>query len=255
MSSTKSDRFGRQNHKIQGLLFDGAMFLANLYLLQSLDSVPIERFGDRRIALLLALGALAQLLGAWLKKRPLQERMQIRQTAVSADNEWVIGCLTFIHFIFFLIVVGMALGLSGFVDLDQATGAREFAWAAISFVAAGIISGTVLLAMLGSPPPNRESQAPAYQEIAADILLWISAVIITRFFWTALFLESEPPSYMGFSPRAFVYIGATSVLFMVFYVPTRLLFLIEDYIYPVTWLRLWLVAMLPLLALVFIPAS
>jgi hypothetical protein len=255
MSPTQSGRSWQQSHRIQGLLFDGAMFLANLYLLQSLDSIPIERFGDRRIALLLGLAVIAQLLGAWLKKKPLQERMKARQTAVSAENEWLVGCLTFIHFIFFLVVVGMALALAGFVDLNQATGAREFAWGAISLVVAGITSGMVLLAIFGSPPADGERPAPASQEIAADILLWISAVIITRFFWTALLLEAEPPSYMGLTSRALVYIGATSALFMVFYMPTRLLFLIEDYKYPMTWLRLWLVAMLPLLALVLIPAS
>jgi hypothetical protein len=38
---------------------------------------------------------------------------------------------------------------------------------------------------------------------------------------------------------------------MVFYVPVRLLFLIEDYRYPGTWFRLWLVALFPLIAIVF----
>jgi len=38
---------------------------------------------------------------------------------------------------------------------------------------------------------------------------------------------------------------------MIFYVPGRLLFLVEDYNYPGTWLRLWLLAMIPLVAIVF----
>ena len=81
----------------------------------------------------------------------------------------------------------------------------------------------------------------------------------------ALFVlvEGELDMYQGNPPRwrnllllgnlfALVLVAAVSALFVVFYVPSRLLFLAEDYKYPATWIRLWLVAMLPLLTIVFI---
>lgn len=234
------------------MLFDGAMLLANFYLLESINSRPIEAYTERQIGILLGAAALAQFLGALLKKRPLQQRLRAAQT----DGEGkLIGCLAFIHFIFFLIVVAMALAFWGFIDLNQSSSLREYVWVGVAMALAGIISGTVWLAAYGSPPVDEPGGWFRYQEITANILLWISAFILTRFFWTALLFESEPPSYMGFSSRAFVYIAATSLLFMVFYVPARLLFLIEDYFYPLTWLRLWLVAMLPLIIIVFFGGS
>jgi len=39
---------------------------------------------------------------------------------------------------------------------------------------------------------------------------------------------------MGFGRREFVYLATTSLLFMVFYILSRLLFLAEDFKYPLT---------------------
>ncbi len=249
------NEFGRswlQQDRIQGYLFDAAMILANFYLLRSIRTTPLEEYSNQSIGLLLGAAVLAQFLGALLKKGPLQYRMKVLKVDKSETREGCMGCLSFIHFILFIIVAGMSLSLIGLIDLNDASRSGEFIWVLVSMTIAVFTTGAVFLA-LRSPTnqKNLDNWIP-YQEVAADILLWISALIITRFFWTALLLESEPPSYMGFSSRAFVYLAAVSFLFMVFYVPSRLLFLVEDYKYPMTWLRLWLVAMLPLLTIVFV---
>ena len=248
-----SDRRFLEPSQIQGFVFDGATFVANYFWLDAFFETPVEAYDDGTVALLLGAAVLTQFFGAVLKKGPLQERLQARQEIRSPRADDFLGCLSFVHFIFFLVVVALSLALAGFVDLNEATGSREFAWVALSAVAAGVTTGAVWLA-IGHPSDERRPQTRwPYQEVLANVLLWTSATILTRFFWDALLLESEPPVYMGFSLRAIVLVVAASALFMVFYVPARLLFLVEDYRFPGTWLRLWLVAMVPLLTIIFLP--
>lgn len=252
MRSREIGRSWRQKDRIQGLLFDGAMFLANFYLLGSLTRTPLEKFTNQNIGLFLGAGVLAQLLGALLKKGPLQQRMVDLRIDQSDKRKSVMGCFSFIHFIFFLVVIAMSLSLAGFINPNEATEFGEIIWVLVSMIIGAVVTGSVWLALRSPTSQEVKGSWWTYQELLANALLWLSALILTRFFWTALLLESEPPSYMGFSSRAFVYIAAVSALFMVFYVPQRLLFLVEDYKYPMTWLRLWLVAMLPLLTIVLI---
>jgi len=240
-----------QPDRIHGLFFDGAILLGNFYLLGPILASPVEEMSDRNIGLLLELGLFAHLLGAWLKKGPLQQRLEKLENRRSKNRENLLGCLTFAHFIFFLIVAVMSLALLGFSNLDEPGGFMEFVWILISFVIAAIISGMVWQAIRRPIGLKGQGIWWRYQEMPSDLLLWLSTTILTRFFWDALFLELEPPTYIGLSMRALVLIAATSALFMVFYVPVRLLFLAEDYKYPATWFRLWLVAMLPMITIVF----
>jgi hypothetical protein len=92
---------------------------------------------------------------------------------------------------------------------------------------------------------------PIVQETLADGLLLISVSIITRFFWESWYLELEPSRGIGFTSRAIVLLVALSLLFVVFYLPSRYLFLVEDYRYGRTWIRMW-VAMLPIAWLVLV---
>ena len=248
-----SGRSPLQPDQIQGFVFDGATFLANFFWLDALFGTPVDDYDDRTIAALLAAGVLTQLLGVMLKKGPLQERLGERKEERSPQADDFLGCLSFVHFIFFLLVVAMTLALAGFIDLNEASGLRELVWVAISAVVAAATSGLAWLALSPASERERPQVSWAYQELLGNVLLWISASILTRFFWDALLLETEPPTYMGFAPRAFLLVGASSALFMVFYVPARLLFLAEDYKYPATWIRLWLVAMIPLMTVVFLP--
>lgn len=250
MDSNQTAKSWQQPDKIQGLIFDGATFLTNFVLLSFIGSTSLETMDDAKIGLFLGIGVLAQLAGALLKRVPLQNRLFYKESKFSEQRNNFLGCLTFIHFIFFLIVVAMTLTLVGFVSLDESEGWREFFWFTASFAIAATISGIVWVSIHNPGKKTPPEVKWRFQEIGANILLWISTSILTRYFWTTLLFESEPPTYMGFSMRAFVLIAAVSALFMVFYVPSRLLFLAEDYKYPVTWLRLWLVAMLPLLTVV-----
>jgi len=164
--------FGRaplEPNQIQGFVFDGATFLANFIWLDFYLATPVDDVADRTLALLLATGVTAQFLDGFLKKGSPQDRLQAR-----------------------------------FVDLKVSNGSREFVWVAISTVVAALTSGTVWLAI---GHPSEEKLPPAYwpyQELLANVLLWISATILTRFLWDALLLETGPPTYMGFTPQAFL---------------------------------------------------
>lgn len=134
---------------------------------------------------------LAHFIGAVLKKGPLQQRIAELHESQLESRKGVIGCLSFIHFIFFLVVVTMSLGLIGFADLNEATESREFILVSIAFVIAAAVSGTVWLAVRQPTTGTANGNWFRFQELVANILLWISAVILTRFFWTGLLLEAD----------------------------------------------------------------
>jgi hypothetical protein len=123
---------------------------------------------------------------------------------------------------------------------------------AVSLLIGGLLTYFVWRA--GKRPdkvPTKVINYPIAQEALADGLLWISVSIITRFFWETWYLEIEPSRGIGISLRAVVLLVSLSLLFIVFYIPSRYLFLVEDYRYGKTWVRMW-VAMLPLAWLVLV---
>ncbi len=146
----------------------------------------------------------------------------------------------------------MTLGLLGVVDLGDRSSSGDDLWVGVSLLIAGLLTYTVWRA--GKRPekgPTKMIKYPIAQEALADGLLWISVSIVTRFFWETWYLEIEPSKGMGFSLVAVVLIVALSLLFVVFYMPSRYLFLVEDYRYGKTWVWMW-VAMLPLVWLILV---
>jgi hypothetical protein len=162
------------------------------------------------------------------------------------------GVLLFFHFILFTIICLMTLSLLGVVDLGDRSSSGDDLWVGVSLLIAGLLTYTVWRA--GKRPekaPTKMIKYPIAQEALADGLLWISVSIVTRFFWETWYLEIEPSRGIGISLRAIVLLVSLSLLFVVFYMPSRYLFLVEDYRYGKTWVWMW-VAMLPLVWLILI---
>jgi hypothetical protein len=162
------------------------------------------------------------------------------------------GALLFLHFILFSVISLMSLSLLGIVDLIDRSSSGDDIWVGVSLLIAGLLTYTVWRA--GKRPdksPTKVIRYPFAQEALADGLLWISVSIITRFFWDSWYLELEPSRGIGISPRGIVLLVSLSLLFVVFYIPGRYLFLVEDYRYWRTWARMW-VAMLPLMWFVLV---
>jgi hypothetical protein len=160
--------------------------------------------------------------------------------------------LLFFHFILFSVICLMSMGLLGIVDMVDRSSSGDDLWVVVSLIIAALL--TYMVRRAGKRPekaPTKIIKYPFIQEALADGLLLISVSIVTRFFWETWYLELEPSRGIGISSRSIVLLVALSLLFVVFYLPSRYLFLVEDYRYGRTWIRMW-VAMLPLAWLVLV---
>ena len=239
-------------HRVRGFVFDLAVLAGNIIFTFSI----LERsddFPDRDIGFLLLAAMITQFLGAVLKSRPLQFRLSGRSPRKTDDLlDKFMGVLLFFHFILFTIICLMTLGLLGVVDLADRSSSGDDLWVGVSILIAGLLTYTVWRA--GKRPekaPTKMIKYPIAQEALADGLLWISVSIVTRFFWETWYLEIEPSRGIGISLRAIVLLVSLSLLFVVFYMPSRYLFLVEDYRYGKTWVWMW-VAMLPLVWIILV---
>jgi hypothetical protein len=238
--------------RVRGFVFDLAVLAGNIIFTFSI----LERsddFPDRDIGFLLLAAMITQFLGAVLKSRPLQFRLSGRSPRKTDDLlDKFMGVLLFFHFILFTIICLMTLSLLGVVDLGDRSSSGDDLWVGVSLLIAGLLTYTVWRA--GKRPekaPTKMIKYPIAQEALADGLLWISVSIVTRFFWETWYLEIEPTRGIGISLRAIVLLVSLSLLFVVFYMPSRYLFLVEDYRYGKTWVWMW-VAMVPLVWIVLV---
>lgn len=234
---------------IHGFIFDLAVFAGNIFfVLTILDQT--ENLPDRTIGWLLGLAVVTQMIGAILKSNPLKYRMgETTGGSKAGILRKFMDVLLFFHFILFSVICLMAMDLLGLVDLS---GSGEDIWVVVSLILAAVLTFTVWRAgKRRDEPPTKMAKYPIVQETLADGLLLISVSIITRFFWESWYLELEPSRGIGLTSRAIVLLVALSLLFVVFYLPSRYLFLVEDYRYGRTWIRMW-VAMLPIAWLVLV---
>ena len=218
---------------IHGFIFDLAVLAGNIIFAMSiLDQT--EDLPDRTVGLLMALAIVAQLFGAILKSSPLKQRLWKKPSRSGKGIlDKFMDVLLFFHFILFSVVCLLAMDLLGIVNLVDRSASGEDLWVVISLVIAAILTFSVWRA--GKRPGEslpETAQHSILQEALADGLLLISVSI-------------------GFSPRAIVLLVGLSLLFVVFYLPSRYLFLVEDYRYLRTWVRMW-VAMLPIAWLVLV---
>lgn len=203
---------------------------------------------------MLLVALLAQLGGAWLKGPHLGQRLAHSVERDSPDLlDRAMQALLFLHFILFALVTLMGLILAGIAPIDFGD-----AWVALSLAVAALT--TIIVWQAGMPPKEAQLQDSiggeeagfnAGSEYLGDALLWISVSIITSTFWGMLIGDVGTAVGIGLNLRALVLLLASSFLFVVFYLPARYLFLVEDYRSPLTWLQMWLV-MAPLTRLVLV---
>ncbi|MDD2235802.1 MAG: hypothetical protein PHP44_05520 [Kiritimatiellae bacterium] len=236
----------------RGIWFDAAIFLANCWLVPRLTAVS-EEDGETSLAYAAALmlSLLLYVLGAGLKRRPLQERLARSVRKPTATWAWIV--------LFTLMVMQFALGMMIFLI---STGALALHFAAypwmpskdsIWLLGPTLITASAPVVMtiraLMPMPVAPGHAAPAAsdlhrQERFADSALYFSAVVILSI-WDGMIMQS----LAGRGPYAW-YMAALLILlitvpFAMFYAAPRLLFLAEDYRRPTTWLRIATV-MLPL---------
>jgi hypothetical protein len=124
-------------------------------------------------------------------------------------------------------------------------------WVVISLMVGALTTFLVISAEQYKVDDQHVVTSPRWLEFGADGLLWVSVGIVTRTFWDSLITLIEPSSGTGISGKAIVLLVAMSILYMFFYLPSRYLFLVEDYQQVLTWLQIR-AAMLPVVWLVII---
>ncbi len=234
-------------HRFHGFIFDGLVLTGNVVFLTSFSGFG-EELPERTAGFLLLLAILAQFLGALAKTGPLQQRLsRSAPPKTPGCSGRFMTLLIFLHFILFTVAVAMSFGFLGIVDLDSAGGEASLdLWPAIAMLIAGITTFAVWRAGRRSTREVQERIMLPGLEYGADVLLSLSVTIITGFFWdTVVFGSIDSIRGIGFGIRGMVLLSSVSLLFVVFYLPSRYLFLVEDSHYSGTWVRVWLV-MLPL---------
>jgi hypothetical protein len=92
------------------------------------------------------------------------------------------------------------------------------------------------------PQPVETSRRLVREERIADMLLGVAAIVMLQIFRQEILPDLEWRAWVPLAGR----IAGTAFIFCLFYLPVRLLFLVEDWERPLTWLRA-LVVVTPLL--------
>jgi len=182
-------------------------------------------------------------VGAWLKRMPLAYRMD---QSPDKNKE--------IPFLFFLVLGHWVIFLIAGIFSDAAV--RNIIGAAPQnpehmetgvMILGSILLGTLISVLVYYPLKVKEkggTKSPAFlfrRELVADIFLVASVAILSFVFWEksimALFFHVRPSS-LGDVCFLFIFL---SLAYLVFYLPLRYLFLIEDHFNKQTWQRLFFI--------------
>ncbi len=214
---------------LRPLVFDTAVLLANLLLVPPLYRLVSDSRGLHPVFALLMLAAFtAQIVGSWLKRRPLQARLML-------TPDWGGGAI-----LFFLVLAVMHLGLfmaclSLALEVLAPPPALELpvwlglGWLPTFFCVAALVPTRRPVAV----DPARLRR----REFLADACLYLSTILVFVW-WEAVFVAD-----LAGAGRKNLLLGLLLVLlctvpFAMFYLAPRLLLLAEDFRQRGTWLRL-----------------
>lgn len=223
----------------RGLLFDLAVFVLNVFLIRlltrrigsllSLTFLSDDPEASRTLLLIISGAFAAQLVGAYLKRRPLQARL----LAQHESNEGAFGCLIILHFALTLVTSAGIVALL----LPKASGGVMV----LVFFLSMIPSALVWRAMTPyKKPPEPDWRNSHGAEVIADICLFVYMIVNLAIWNTVTAGSNVRATGVGdiFS-RALGFVLISPVI-LLFYLPPRLLFLVEDYKYPATWISMTL---------------
>lgn len=247
--------------RVHGLLFDMAVFagwslilfgvisipsLENAWGSFSLDEEGADPASVRQwiVGAWLLGGIVFQNVGALLKGPGLRYRLA-QQPQSGKGMMRFLSVLWFAHFMFFLIVAAMALTLLGWEAPDTNGQSGMYLFWGIAIL---VIGSTTTLVVRATSEPSKKPPPPSrpYLEYIGDFLLWVSVLILTRVLWdplSSLFTTGEMAFEFGFLQlvlRGVLFLGML-YLFVVFYLPARLLFLVEDGRDWRTWVQMGIV--------------
>jgi len=241
-----------QTEKIHGLVFDGANFLGNILSFGFVPSLGDELLSTTGGALLL-LAVATQMAGAAWKKAYLPARLAQRGgLPVNRLRNNFLNLLLFNHFLLFSVISLFGFSLLGIYDMQGSDSFyRGDIWVFIALVVGGLCTYLVFSAERARPAAAGRRKWAGWMEFGADGLLWVSISLVTRIFWDSLVEMIEPSRGTGLSSKGVVLLIAMSLLYLFFYLPSRYLFLVEDYRSRWTWVQVFM-AMLPVIWLLIV---
>lgn len=221
----------------RGLLFDLAVFVVNVFLIRlltrhvgrllSLSFLSDDPQASRVLLIIISAAFAAQLVGAGLKRRPLQARL----LAQHDSDESPFGCFIILHFALTLITSVAIVALL----MSQASGGITVLVFFLSLIPTALVWRAMTPYKKPPPPDWRSSRAA---ELVADLCLF-AYMLVNLAVWNTLTAGSNvrATGVGDLFSRALGFVILSPVI-LLFYIPPRLLFFIEDYKYPATWISM-----------------
>jgi hypothetical protein len=227
----------------RGLIFDLLVFVCNVFLVRLLTRhigrllsqtfLADDPQATRTLLYVISAAFAAQLIGACLKRRPLQARLLAQHESAGSP----LSCLIILHFALTLVT---SAGIVALLPSGSSGGV-----AVLVFFLSLIPTALVWRAMT----PYKKPPAPDWRnshgaEIVADLCLF-AYMLVNLAIWNTVTAGSNvrAAGVGDVLSRALGFILVSPVI-LLFYLPPRLLFLVEDYKYPATWISMTL-AILP----------
>lgn len=124
------------------------------------------------------------------------------------------------------LALGTVLAILGFQALGLDHDINQTAFMII--VSLGIVREFIILGLLGLAPAKK---IVAKKEFIADILLFIFACVSYTAFWEAMVDDLSGLGREGFSAEVILAITMMTFIFVLFFLPTRMSYLIEDVLF------------------------
>ena len=230
----------------RGLWFDAAILAGNIFLLGPMtELVRSANDFNPRFGILLIVAAILYAMGAGFKRGPLQARMAAAKSSpMGAGMMIVFFVLMVMHLGLFLLCAMAGVEMIHGMVIGGAPMGRWQVVENVGLVILGVAPTVMTIGvMLRTRAPREPSPALDRRELVADLLLYASCMIILAW-WNGTFVELFAGVQAGLAMRILLLVLVT-VPFSIFYLAPRIVFLIEDYRCPGTWLGV-LVVMLPL---------
>jgi len=227
--------FGPPNYR--GIIFDLAVFVFNVFLVRlstryvgrllSLTYIKDDPQAARSLLYVVSAASAAQLVGAWLKRRPLQTRLLLRGEGVPG----AFGCLLILHFSLTLVT---GAGIAALLPFE-AKGGTTVLVMLLSMIPTALVWRALTPY---SKPPARDWRSSRATETFADLCLFAYMLVNLAIWNTVTSGANLPVSGLGdLFERALGFLILSPVI-LLFYIPPRLLFLVEDYKYRLTWISM-----------------
>jgi hypothetical protein len=223
----------------RGLLFDLAVFVVNVFLVRlltrrvgrllSLTFLSDDPQASHSLLIIISVALAAQLVGAYLKRRPLQARLLTQPDS----DESPLGCLIILHFTLTLVTSAGIVALL----LPKSSGGVTVLVFFLSMIPTALVWRAITPYKKPPEPDWRNSHAV---EIVADLCLF-AYMLVNLAVWNTVTAGSNvrAASVGDVFSRALGFVLLSPVI-LLFYLPPRLLFLVEDYKYPATWISMTL---------------